>query len=125
METQENLEEVGIGTKESIKLEPATVKIVKATVEEVGEKKAMKVTCEVKHPSQEDTIRISSAKVEEKKGLRVGGLWFNPDDEGKIRKGSLLANFLNFMKAENVKSLAGKDCLTVEGDSGYLVFKAY
>lgn len=125
METQENLENIGIGTKELTKLKPATVKIVKATVETVGDKNARKVSCEVRHPSAEDTIKISSAKVEGKKKLTIGGLWFNQDEDENIRKGSLLANFLSFMKAKTVKELEGRDCMTVEDDSGYLVFKAY
>lgn len=125
MEEQKNFENIGIGTKETTKLEPATVKIVKAVVESVGEKQANKVSCEVKHPKAEDTIKISSAKVETKGKLSVGGLWFNQDDDGNIRKGSLLANFLVFMKAKNIKELEGKELMTVEDDSGYLVFKAY
>ena len=101
------------------------MKIVKAVVEIVGDKKAKKVSCEVKHPAAQDTIKISAAKVEKKGKLNVGGLWFNQDDEGKIRKGSLLADFLSFMKVGNIKELEGKEILTVEDDSGYLVFKAY
>lgn len=125
METQENLEKIGVGTKEATKLKPEIVTIVKAAVEEVGDKKAKKVVCFVKHPDQEDTIQISSAKIERRGKLEVSGLWFNQDEEGKIRKGSVLAQFLSFMKAENVESLEGMDCSTVEDDSGYLVFKAY
>src|SRR3990167_10248599 len=125
METQENLEIIGIGTKEATKLEPATVKIVKAIVEPVGDKKAKKVSCEVKHPSANETIKISSVRAEKKGKLNVGGLWFNQDEDKNIRKGSLLANFLSFMNARTVKELEGKECQTVEDDSGYLVFKAY
>ena len=125
MEEQKNLETIGIGTKETIKLEPGNVKIVKATVETVGEKNAKKVVCEVKHPAAEDIIHISSAKIERKGKLDVGGLWFNQDEDEMIRKGSLLATFLSFMKVGNIKELEGKECMTVDDDSGYLVFKAY
>ena len=112
METQENLEIIGIGTKEATKLEPATVKIVKAIVEPVGDKKAKKVSCEVKHPSANETIKISSVRAEKKGKLNVGGLWFNQDEDKNIN-------------ARTVKELEGKECQTVEDDSGYLVFKAY
>jgi len=125
METQTNFETVEIGTKESTKLEPANVKIVKVSIEPVGSKDAKKVQCEVKHPSSETLIKVSSAKIERKGKLEVGGLWFNLDDDNKIKKGSLLASFLNFMQVKNVKELEGKQCQTVEDDSGYLVFKAY
>ncbi len=126
MEEQENLEDVGVGTKEVEKLKPEIVKIVKATVEPVGDKNAKKVVCEVEHSAAQDNIKISSAKIEAKAfKLAIGGLWFNQDEDKNIRKGSLLANFLSFMKAEKVKDLEGKECMTVEDDSGYLVFRAY
>ena len=125
METQENLNEIGIGTKETQKLEPKKVKIVKATVESVGDKGAKKVVCEVKHPDREETIQVSSAKVENKGKLEVSGLWVNLDEDKLIRKGSTLAKFLSFFGSSNVKELEGKECVTVESDTGYLVFKAY
>lgn len=126
METQENLETIEIGTKETTKLEPAKVKIVKAFVEPVGEKGAKKVVCEVQHPSKTDaTIQISSVKAERKGKLETSGLWVNLDEDKKIRKGSSLAHFIQFLGAQNVKGLEGKECVTVEDESGYLVFKAY
>lgn len=125
METQENLETIGIGTKESTKLEPATVKIVRVSIESVGSKNAKKVQCEVKHPASEISIKVSSVKLERKGRLESIGLWFNLDEDSKIRKGSPLANFLNFMKVSSVKELEGKECSTVEDDSGYLIFKSY
>jgi hypothetical protein len=101
------------------------VKIVKARVETVGDKDAKKVICEVLHPDIGDTIQISSAKVEKNGKLVVGGLWFNLDEDNKIRKGSHLALFLNVMGAKNVKELEGKSCRTIEDETGYLVFKGY
>jgi len=125
MEEQENLETIGIGTKEAEKLKPEKVKIVKVVVETVGVKNSKKVVCQVEHPAAEDTIQISSAKIEKNGKLDVSGLWVNTDEDGLIRKGSLLANFLNFMNVENAKELEGKECDTVEDNSGYLVFKVY
>lgn len=133
MEEQTNLETVEIGTKESIKLKPENVKIVKATVEQISDR-AKKVVCECKHPDVEDTIKISSARIEKNGKLEVSGLWFNTDETkeerkegkiGQIQKGSALAMFLNFMQVGNVKQLEEKECVTVEDDNGYLVFKAY
>jgi hypothetical protein len=125
METQENLETLEVGTKESIKLDPAIVKIVKSCVETVGDKGSKKAVFEVKHPAQEELIKISAVKIERKGKLERGGLWFNQDEDGKIRKGSFLANFIGYLKAKNIKELEGKECATVEDESGYLVFKAY
>ena len=125
METQEDFYNTEIGTKETKKLEPEEVKIVKVEVETIEKANSPKVVCFVKHPQGEREISISSAKMERKGKLEVGGLWFNQDEEGKIKKGSLLANFLSFMGAKVVKELEGKTCKTVEDESGYLVFKGY
>lgn len=125
MTEQENLENVGIGTKEAQKLEPKIVKIVGTKVESVGEKGAKKVVCIVKHPEKEETISISGVKVERKGKLEVSGLWFNQDEDKMIRKGSSLALFMQFLKVEKVSELEGKECNTTEDDVGYLVFKSY
>ena len=126
METQENLEKIEIGTIETQKLEPKQVKIVKAEVVEVGDKKAKKVSCQVKHPDSEDEIQISSVKYEKKGGkLEASGLWFNLDKEGKLQKGSALATFLTSLSCANVEALAGREVMTAEDEKGYLCFKAY
>lgn len=125
METQENLENIGIGTKEAQQLTPKNVKIVQARIEEVGEKKNKKVVCSVKHPDREDTIDISSVKYEVKSSIKVSGLWLNLDEDGLIRKGSALALMLEKFGCSNIKELEGKDVPTSEDDKGYLCIKAY
>jgi hypothetical protein len=125
MEEQENLETIGIGTKEQQKLEPKAVKIVNVKVESVGDKGAKKLVCEVKHPDKQETIQISSSKVEKKGKLEVGGLWVNLDEDKLIKKNSTLAFFLSFVGAKNIRELEGKEVKTIEDDSGYLAFKAY
>lgn len=114
-----------IGTKEMKKIEAKPVTIVAVTIQEVGEKKARKVSCEVKHPDLEDTINISAVKTEIKKKLDAVGLWYNTDEDGKIRKGSALALFLQLLKAKSLRDLEGKEVQTTEDDQGYLVFKGY
>ncbi len=124
-ETQESLENIGIGTKETAQLKPAIVKIVKASVVSVSEK-AKKVSCEVSHPDKaEGTIQISSAKVEQKNNLKFTGLWFNRDEDGLIPKSSALALFLRSLNVQTVKELEGKEVETIEDDKGYLAFKGY
>ena len=127
MEEQEilNLE---TGTKEIQALKPAKVKIVKVRVSdiEIGSKINKKVICEVKHPDREETIEISSVKIERTKGkLQVSGLWVNLDEDNKIRKGSALAIFKDFYGAKTLKELEGKEADTTEDEGGYLCFKAY
>jgi len=126
MEEQEKLEK-GVGTKEPEILKPAKVKIVKVRLEEVqfGNKTQEKVICSVKHPDREETIDISRIKVLKKDKLRSSGLWYKQDEEENIQKGTALADFLEFMKAENIKSLEGLELDTVAEDDGYLCFKAY
>ena len=124
METQEILNKT-IGTKESINLKPANVKIVEVKIELVGEKKTPKLVCSVKHPDNEELIHISSVKYEGKGKLDVSGLWINLDDEKNLRKGSALANFIGYMKVTTPGELVSIEVETVEDSKGYLCFKAY
>src|SRR3990167_8314185 len=113
MESQENLRTIGIGTKETTKLKPANVKIVKVEIVTVGEKGSNKVVCHAKHPDAELTIAISSVKyVNKQQKLVTTGLWVNLDDEKKIKKGSAFALFLSLLSCANVEALEGRDCLT-------------
>ena len=126
MENQETLE-IGIGTKEFKKLEAKKVKIEKVEIEivKVNEKDNKKITCKCKHPDVEDLISVGSVKIEKDGKLEVTGLWINKDEDGKIRKGSTLAMFMNFCAAPTIKDLEGKEIQTVEDTKGYLCFKAY
>jgi len=113
------------GTKEITSLTPAVVKIVKTTVEDVGEKKNQKLVCEVKHPDRDETIKISSVKYEKQGKLQVVGLWVNLDEDEKIRKGSALAVLMSFLSVDSPKGLEEKEINTAEDERGYLCFKAY
>jgi hypothetical protein len=122
---QQNELTTPIGTEESINLKPSIVKIVEVNLEEVGQKKAKKLICQVKHPEAEQPIKISSVKWENKGKLEVSGLWFNTDSKKQIRKGSALATFLIFMKSETISQLVNKECQTTPDENNYLVFKGY
>jgi hypothetical protein len=124
MEEQEilNLE---TGTKESVALKPKVVKIVKVTIDEVGDKGNKKAVFEVKHPDKEETVRISAVRYEQKGKLTVVGTWVNFDEDKKLRKGSTLAHLLGFLNAKNLVETQGKEVNTAEDDKGYLCFKAY
>jgi len=124
MDTQEILNKE-IGDKEVESLKPEKVKLVGVTVKEVGEKKNKKVAVSVKHSGREELIDISSVTYIVKEQVKSSGLWYNEDEDGKIRKGSALAIFLGFAKVNKLADLAGKDYMTTLDAKGYLTFKAY
>lgn len=124
-EKQKELEK-GVGTidPERNTLDAKKVKIVKVTIEEVGEKKNKKIVCKVEHPDAEDVISISSVAILQDKKIVNIGLWFNLDKEDNIQKGSALATFLNHAGSSNILELEGKEVDT-ELNGKYLCFKAY
>ena len=125
MEVTQELLDKPIGTKESTTVKPAIVKIVKATVEAVGDKGSLKLVLEVKHPDKQETIKISSVKFEKKGKLESSGLWCNLDEDKNVKKGSALATLISFLGCKTIRELEGKECNTIEDDTGYLIFKAY
>lgn len=124
MEEQEILN-LQTGEKEATQLKPASVKIVKVEIQTVGDKGNKKAVFSVKHPDNEEPIKISAVKYEQKGSLKTSGTWVNLDDEQKLRKGSALANFISYMQGNVLKDLEGKDVSTTEDEKGYLCFKAY
>lgn len=114
------------GTKEITALKPATVKIMKVEIQEVGEKKNKKLVCNVKHPDKEDTVNISSVKYETNKSkLETVGLWLNLDEDGKLRKGSALNVLMDKLGAKIPSELVDKESETTQDEKGYLTFKGY
>lgn len=118
----------GIGTKETVSLKPAIVKIVGYRIEmqkkeskDIGEKVA--ISC--KHPDKEEFIEISSVAYKKGKEIRNSGLWWKLDADNLIPKQSALAQLLVALKASNLDELAGKEALTELDEKGYLCFKAY
>jgi|SRR3990167_4400572 len=120
---------VGIGTKDSVALKAASVKVFGYRVEmqkdkagkDVGEKVA--VICQ--HPDKPENIEISSVAFKKGKEIKQSGLWFKLDSEGLIPKSSALANFLNSLHARNLDEITGKEVMTELDEAGYLTFKAY
>ncbi len=124
MESQDILE-LEEGTKEIELLKPEKVKIVKVTVEEVGDKKNKKLICSVDHSGNPDPIQISRVKYEVKGTLKTVGLWVNLDEDNKIRKNSALSMLMNFLNVKKPIELEGKEIETITEDTGYLCLKAY
>lgn len=119
---------VGIGTKESVALQPAIVKIVDVQLQPImknGKEIGKKVVCLSKHPSKEEAIAISTVKFEKANQIKESGLWLNKDEDDLIRKGSALAVFMEKIEATTIKAIVDKQIATVMDDKGYLAFKAY
>lgn len=117
-----------IGIEEFQTLKPKNVNIEKVEIIEVGEKKYPKVVCHVKHPDAQDLKQISSVEYinPNTKKVENGGLFVNKDSDGKIRKNSALALFMNLLGASKIGDLSGKkDIKTTLGSSGYLTFRGY
>jgi hypothetical protein len=122
-------ENVKIGNIETERLKPAKVQIIKTEIQNIkivkNNSSSDKLTCLVKHPESKEPIEISSVKIEIDNKLKICGLWFNLDEEKKIKKQSALAKLLNFLKAENIKELENKEIETLLDEKGYLCFKGY
>jgi len=117
-----------IGTEEVQRYKPAKVDIKTVEIIEVGAKKYPKVVCNVKHPDYEELIQLSSIEYINPNSKKVenSGLFINKDSEGKIRKNSALASFMNLLDAKTILELSNKDGIeTITGSSGYLAFKSY
>lgn len=127
METEETQQDLRteVGDEEACLLKPKNVLVGGVKIEQLGEKKAKKLSCICKHPDKEEPINISEVKLEMKGALKTMGLWVNKDSKGYLRKGSALGNFLNFFDAKNASQLIGKTLPTTTDESGYLCFKAY
>ena len=126
MHEQQKLE-VKVGEKESKreKLEPKNVEVKSIKIEKVGENKIEKVVLLCKHPDKKEEIVISAVEYMEDKKVMSVALWYNLDDEKNIQKGSATAHLITFFDCTNLKELIGKQLPTIDGDSGYLIIKAY
>lgn len=125
-----NEKQIKVGDQEAESLKAKKVKIQTVEIEEVRKKAdnkiiGKKVVCMCKHPDKEEAISISSMKYEKGGKLTESGIWFNLDDDGKIRKGSALALLLNYTDSTNLEKLEGKEIQTVKDDNGYLCLKTY
>jgi preprotein translocase subunit Sss1 len=129
-----NLGQLGVGTKEPIRLTAEKVRVVSFLTENVEKKSTGKVVGEkvvliCKHPSREEPIELSSITCLVIKGksreVKTVGSWVNLDEDGQIAKYSSLATMLNFYKVKSVSELVNKEIETELDDSGYLSIKAY
>jgi len=130
METDEKKHDpltVGVGNKDLPTINPATVRIMDASLQPKKEGKLTLLNLSCKHPNKEEVINLSKIKILEGEKLKTLSLWVAQDDDGQIQKGSSVALLLQFLNAENVKALEGMEIMTVKEseDSKYLVLKCY
>ena len=128
MEQNENLDQIGVGTKEAESLSAKPVLVAGHRIEDVFNKEKEKVGKKVvlicKHPDREDNIEISKVKYLKNDAVVSSGLWFNLDEDNMIPKNSALAHTLNQYECNIVADIDGKTVKT-DLDKGYLVIKAY
>jgi hypothetical protein len=135
METNQKLDEIGIGTKETIKLQPADVTVLGVTIKEITSKEdktkvvGRKVVLLCKHPKKEEPIEISEIEyvkdTGKTKNIKTTTLWVNLDEDQKLQKDSAPVVLLNFAGCPVLKDLTGKTLPTTLDAAGYLCIKAY
>lgn len=119
-----------IGAKEQPKLAAGsvTVKTVEVKFAKEGSKaKIVKLGC--KHPDKEELVILSNVLIKSIQGQNISikkdALWYNLDEDGSIRKNSVLAEVMRFYKKATLNEFK-ESVLTTEQDvSGYLAIKAY
>ena len=122
MDEQEILN-LGVGTKEPEKLQPKDVQVEGIRVENVP-KYGEKIVLVCKHPDREDVLQISSIKFAKGDKITTSGLWFNTDEDGQIQKGSAVATLLGYYKVPKLGELTGQTLSTTYDSEGYLCIKA-
>jgi len=121
-----------VGNKEAIRLKAEKVKILGFKVTDVKKNDKIvgtKVALICQHPSRDESIEISSvtfiSRTGKDKKVKTIGLWLSLDEDGEIQKGSALAVCLNYLKANDLEGLTGKETDTEIDEGGYLSIKAY
>ena len=130
MDTTPNLKTLGIGTRETPRLEATNCVVEGSDIELVGkDKKAQKVVFHLKHPKKEETISVSAVTLlrqkKDKKEIVSSGTWVSLDEDNKLQKESALAQLLKFYQVNNIMELTNKIVMTEVGTDGYLTIKAY
>jgi len=118
-----------VGNIEPTRLEAKPVKCISSQIVGVnnsaGKRVGEKVLLMCKHPAKPELLQLSSIKYEKNNRTEFSALWFNPDAEGKITKGSALAHFLNFYGCKVIKDIDGKELQTCKDPNDYLTIKCY
>jgi hypothetical protein len=122
--------EIPIGTKEQPKLTAGSVIVKDITIEPPKEgSKAKLIMLHCLHPDREELVKFSNVKLKKVQGnnetIKKDALWWNLDDEGSIRKGSVVAQLLNFYNKKTLAELKGSSVITEADSNNWLCIKAY
>ena len=129
-ENQQELGDIGIGTKDSQTLQAKPVQVQGFRIDPVkkkesGEEVGQKVVLICKHPDKDDSIELSKTKYVRGDNLNLAGLWFNKDDDGLIPKSSALAQTMSNYSVSKLNEFENTEIQTELDKNGYLVVKAY
>jgi len=130
METDEKKQDpltAKVGDKDLPTINPDKVKILDASLQPKKDGRYNLLNLGCRHPEKEEIMNLSKIKIQEGEKLKTLSLWVSMDDDGQVQKGSSIAILLDFLGAENMKALEGKEIMTVKEseESKYLVLKCY
>lgn len=119
-----------IGTKEAMKLTAGSVVVKNITIESPKEgSKAKLVVFNCLHPDREEPIKMSNIKIKKVQGnnetIKKETLWYNLDDEGKIKKTGAVADVMRFYGKQSLRSFDNSSIQTEADANGYLCIKVY
>lgn len=122
----------GIGTIEQESLQPANIKVHGVRLIDVKKKGSedvigQKIGLICKHPSKDEEIELSNAKLIVNDNVKLMTLWYNTDSEDNLSKSSAAALLLKHYNCNNYNELIGKELSTTTQSDGnkYLCVKAY
>jgi hypothetical protein len=126
----ENELETSVGSQERSILSAGSVTVEEVSIEPAKEgSKAKVVRLRCKHPEKKESIILSNIKIKKVQGnnetISKETLWWNLDDENKIRKGSNVAILLSFYNKTKLVELVGVKLETEHDANKYLCIKAY
>lgn len=129
MEQEKNLKLIGIGTKESAKLDAKDCEVVNVETELVEKAKCNKVVFYLKHPDKEEHLKVSSIFIlkqrKDTKEIKSLASWVSLDSDGLFQKDSAVAICLRYYNSNNLSEIVGKKVHTELDAQGYLGIKAY
>ena len=119
--------DLGVGTKESVKLEAKPVKVISldVTQKDFSGKTTDQLVIMVKHPDKEDIFQMYNVSYLKGSAIKTVGLSIYYDSDGQISKGTAVAELLRTNGKTSVKQLLNADLPTMISAKGFLAFKCY
>lgn len=117
-----------VGTEEGgVKLEAKPVKVISLDIapQEFNGKPSEQLIVMVKHPDKPEPFQIYSVSYLKGTAIKSVGFTIYYDSQGKLLKGTAIAEVLRLYNLKTIKDLLNKDLQTVMNTKGYLSVKAY